>query len=69
MEPLISVIVPVYNTEKYLTSLFGEGELTSVDGSELIFITKTVTQASFDNALTELKQHGEEVISFFRVLK
>ena len=57
------------NTEKYLTSLFGEGELTSVDGCELIFITKTVTQASFDNALTELKQHGEEVISFFRVLK
>ena len=57
------------NAENNLTSLFGEAELISKSDDDVIFITKTVKQADFEKALNELKQRGEEVISFFRVLK
>ncbi len=57
------------SAESSLASLFGESELVSSNGGEIIFITNTLKEADFDNALNELKQRGEEVISFFRVLK
>lgn len=52
-----------------LTSLFGENELVSEDIEQIVFITKSIKEADFENALNELKQRGEEVLSFFRVLK
>lgn len=52
-----------------LTSLFGESDLVSDDGEQTIFITKQIKEEAFESALNELKQHGEEVLSFFRVLK
>ena len=52
-----------------LTSLFGESELACGDSEQTMFITKAIKESDFENKLNELKQHGEEVISFFRVLK
>ncbi len=52
-----------------LSSLFGASELISKIGDEVVFITRTISEAEFDKALNELKQRGEEVVSFFRVLK
>ena len=57
------------SAESNLTSLFGEAELVHKSNDEVVFITKTINEAVFATTLNELKQRGEEVISFFRVLK
>ncbi|MBQ8868506.1 MAG: homoserine dehydrogenase [Oscillospiraceae bacterium] len=67
-----SFCLRVKNTETAkanLTSLFGEGELTTEDSEQILFITKSLKEAEFENALNELKQRSEDVLSFFRVLK
>ncbi|MBE6788191.1 MAG: homoserine dehydrogenase [Ruminococcaceae bacterium] len=56
-------------TLEKLVSLFGEGEVTFEYDNQLLFITKEIKEADFESALNKLKQQGEIVNSYFRVLK
>ncbi len=66
-----SFYLRVKNTERTkseLTSLLGEAMHIKEQGDQLLFITNPLVEEVFENALEALKQLGEEIYSFFRVL-
>ncbi len=54
--------------ESRLLSLFESPVLTSEIDGDLIFITKEIKEADFENAIEVLKQNGEEISYTLRVL-